>query len=362
MVLVDSSYLKYYTAFRNDYKDLIIEDPVYFVHAFLRKLEEIKKHFGVSSKNKLVLCNDLKMEIKGNRNYWRDMIRLNYDKFLYRKKDGDIWRPKYYKEGRKKDDNIPWDKLEALYRQLLDNLRDYSDFSVVEVGGVEADDIIAILTQKSKNKHTVITSDKDMVEQINANIYTLLDFDNKKEKSHEPHKLTAFFAMGDSSDGIYGISPRYQWKKNLEKYDGDIYKIMTIIDQDRIKLCEKHDIKNYEDIFKLEDEKLINKLQAKFNLRERWVYNKKVMDLSIENLPPTIVKSVLRDYSKQKQSFNQMKIYEYLSELGIDRCTDGVKSFVEKLDFFRYQENPIRKKKISQKLDNRLMKEFKDDF
>jgi len=364
MVLVDASYLKYYTANSREYKELIIENPVYFVHAFLKKLEYIKDRFQVSAKNKLVICNDSRMDIGEHQNYWRDIVRQKNNDILYRKKDGDKWRPKYYKEGRKhSDDVIDWKVIHKYYNQMLDKLKKYSDFYVIESKGIEADDIIAVLVQKSKNKPIVITNDKDLVNQLDCPMYALTDMETPKEKDDFEYKLLEFYSSGDTSDGIFGISPRYRWKSNLIKYNGDLNIIFGLLEEDKEKLNKKYGIEKYEDIFKLNDDKIINKIQAKWYVKERFEFNKKIMDLSLDNLPNKIINNILKDFKEQKCSFNQLEIKKYLEEIGIEECTDGVKGFLDKLNFFRYQTYTNTRFQHKKKdINDAIVKEFIDNF
>ena len=108
---------------------------------------------------------------------------------------------------------------DELIKQLdpLKKICNYMGAPVVEISGVEADDVIATLTSELKSKHTVIISslDKDLMQLVEdekvlmMNTMTDETFDSKKVKEKfgvGPEQIIEYLALvGDSSDNIPGV-------------------------------------------------------------------------------------------------------------------------------------------------------------
>ena len=106
-----------------------------------------------------------------------------------------------------------------LIKQLdpLKEICNYMGAPVVEISGVEADDVIATLASQLKSKHTVIISslDKDLMQLVEdkrvlmMNTMTDETFDSKKVKEKfgvGPEQIIEYLALvGDSSDNIPGV-------------------------------------------------------------------------------------------------------------------------------------------------------------
>ena len=108
---------------------------------------------------------------------------------------------------------------DELIKQLdpLKKICNYMGAPVVEISGVEADDVIATLASELKSKHTVIISslDKDLMQLVEdekvlmMNTMTDETFDSKKVREKfgvGPEQIIEYLALvGDSSDNIPGV-------------------------------------------------------------------------------------------------------------------------------------------------------------
>ena len=115
---------------------------------------------------------------------------------------------------------------------------------LVEIRGVEADDIMASLAQKAKEegfKVTIVSGDKDMMQMVDEDISMLRQgktdtmFDIKGVEEHygvKPHQIIDFLSIvGDSSDNIPGVpgAGEKTAAKLLQEY-GSIENILKNID------------------------------------------------------------------------------------------------------------------------------------
>jgi len=303
MVLLDTSVIKMTTITSPHIKPELIRNPEYFKHYFLQSILGIKKQFSCNQDNPLVLCIDKKkiFDVDGEKvyGYWRSKIyHQNLDKFSPHNKFSK------YKDGRQKskDDGLDWELLEKYYWECINLFKDYSDIKIVMIPGIEADDILAILSQRLKNKTTIVTIDKDLRQCI-SNKTQFYNWRNRKYETQSPtdHENLLFYLKGDSGDGICSVKNRYRWKSNLEK-------------------------KSLQEIFKeFPDE----------NLEERLSINKKLMDLSTKNIPKSIQKAIINEYKKEQGKYNQLKLQITLKKMGVGSMTSGVASIIDRSDEFK---------------------------
>lgn len=140
----------------------------------------------------------------------------------------DYWRKhvfEYYKHGRKKakkDSDYDWDRIKLCQNTLLDELRRFFPYPVVEVASAEADDAIAILAKWSQTndlkreglfdspkESVIISADGDFVQlQEYKGIKQFSPLSREQVKPDMPldrfcleHVLT-----GDATDGVMNIN------------------------------------------------------------------------------------------------------------------------------------------------------------
>jgi len=129
-----------------------------------------------------------------NRKYWRRSVFENY------------------KSSRKKmreDSPHDWNAIFECLNKIRDELKEFSPYTVIDVEGAEADDIIGILTKEfsPKEKVMILSSDKDFVQlHINKNVSQYSPILKKKIQSDDPERfLKEMIIRGDAGDGIPNI-------------------------------------------------------------------------------------------------------------------------------------------------------------
>ena len=122
-----------------------------------------------------------------------------------------------YKGTRKKPQEEEEIKKYEAFFAVLNDLPDQLDEEVLKFRGVEADDILAWITQNVSNKydHTwIVSSDKDLIQLVDENVSIFNIFGRKevtKQSLHEDLGLVPSEFMlsriieGDKSDNIIGI-------------------------------------------------------------------------------------------------------------------------------------------------------------
>jgi 5'-3' exonuclease len=134
---------------------------------------------------KVVICSD-------GRHYWRrDVFPL-------------------YKKNRKKgreDSDFDWETFYLVFDRVKQELRTLP-FKFIEVTGLEADDVIAILGMRyaASEKVMIISADKDLIQiqLFHKNVKQFSPITKKLVKKPE-YSLVEHYIRGDSSDGIPNI-------------------------------------------------------------------------------------------------------------------------------------------------------------
>lgn len=152
-------------------------------HVVLNSIRSYAKQFK-SKYGELVICCD-------NKNYWRRNVFPFYKS--HRKKD------------REKSD-FDWSLIFNTLNKIRDELKEFSPYRVIEVNLAEADDIIAVLTEKFSNEQPILilSSDKDFVQlqkfndvrQYSPTLKRFINTDN-------PYAfIKEHIIRGDRGDGI----------------------------------------------------------------------------------------------------------------------------------------------------------------
>jgi hypothetical protein len=156
-------------------------------HMILNTLRTYVKKYKATHGPEVVIACD-------NKNYWRR----------------DIFP--YYKAGRKKireASGHDWNAIFDCLAKIRDELREYSPYKVIEVDTCEADDIIAILTQKfsATQKIMILSSDKDFAQlQKYENVEQYSPILKKNIRESLPNaQLKQLIIRGDKGDGIPNI-------------------------------------------------------------------------------------------------------------------------------------------------------------
>lgn len=243
MIIVDWSHMMY----RYLYANLgdVREKPAILGHLLVNGLINISTNFKATKDRPLVLAIDGKRK-DGWRKEFFDENAWQFED--YQETEG-------YKGHRKVDDTIPWDEIYLVMDDIKELLINHTDFNVIEHKRAEADDVIYVSTRKSKDV-VIVSSDKDFKQLISDDVkmYDPIKKVYIKESNPEEY-LVKHILIGDSADNI----------KPCRKRLGP-------------KTADKM-LKNIEAHLEIDDQ-----------LRERYAFNKKLIDLT--ELPSDIFNDI----------------------------------------------------------------------
>lgn len=145
---------------------------------------------------------------KYSREYGNNVV-LAYDSKHYWRKD---YFP-YYKASRKNErkvSGLDWVKIFDLLNQIKNEIKEHFNlFTVLEVHGAEADDIISVLcrNKNSKEKILIMSADKDFIQlQKYPGVYQYNPSKKQYVTSDSPYYfIKEHIIRGDKSDGIPNI-------------------------------------------------------------------------------------------------------------------------------------------------------------
>lgn len=201
--------------------------------------------------------------------YWRRDIFPNY---------------KWHRKDAREKDAIDWDTVFASMNRIRDEIRDNFSYPLINIEGIEADDIIATLVMevaKQQEPILILSSDKDFIQlqqyagvkQYNPVKKVFVEHDNPKRY------LAEHIIKGDRGDGIPNI------KSNDSCFvDGNRQNRVTAKDLDKwvhmIGWGEPP-----ENIFQGE-------------VLRNWHRNQSLVDLT--HIPPQVRQSILEEFERQK--------------------------------------------------------------
>jgi 5'-3' exonuclease len=171
-----------------NHTNTVIEEDL-FRHVTLNSLRSFKRQFAEYGEM-VIACDD--------KNYWRKQ------------------QFPYYKANRKKareKSDVDWNQIFNHLNKIREELKIHSPYRVIQVDGVEADDIIATLCIEygtilnTQEKILILSGDKDFVQlQVYGNVEQYNPVLKKHIKHNNPHKyLREHILKGDRGDGIPNI-------------------------------------------------------------------------------------------------------------------------------------------------------------
>lgn len=133
--------------------------------------------------------------------------------------DKNYWRKQFfpqYKANRKKareQSELDWNQIFTCLNKIREELKEFFPYRVIQVDGVEADDIVATLCIEygtilnTQEKILILSGDKDFVQlQVYGNVEQYNPVLKKQIKHNNPHKyLREHILKGDRGDGIPNI-------------------------------------------------------------------------------------------------------------------------------------------------------------
>ncbi len=220
---------------------------------------------------------------------------------------GKTFRHEEYKEYKATRKETP-DDLKIQIPKLKEIIKLWG-IKILEIPGYEADDIIATLVRKGKEKGfevIIVTPDKDMIQLIEDGVYifnpvTEEMFDREKVKIKYgiyPEQFVDYLAVvGDTVDniiGVKGVGPKTA-QKLLEEY-GNIENILKNLNELKPRIKEAFE----EAVDRLEQNRFLVKLKTDVNL----------------DIEPEELKKEKADLMALKKKFEELGFKSLLKELG----------------------------------------------
>lgn len=201
--------------------------------------------------------------------YWRKEIFPNY---------------KWHRNEAREKDAINWELVFESMNRIRDEIRDNFNYPLINIEGVEADDIIAVLAIDQVTNHNqgvlILSSDKDFVQLQSTPGITQFDPVRKKAVEHENPKryLYEHIIKGDRGDGI----------PNIKSNDN------CFVEGNRQNRIQTKDLDKWVDMLLWGEEP-----DAVFNgeILRNWHRNRNLVDLSY--VPPTIKQSIFEEFERQ---------------------------------------------------------------
>jgi len=217
--------------------------------------------------------------------------------------DKNYWRREvypFYKAGRKKardSSGHDWASIFECLSKVRDELREHSPYKVISVETCEADDIIAVLTQKfsATQPIMILSSDKDFAQlQKFKNVSQYSPIMKKNIVEENPHSfLKEHIIRGDKGDGIPNImSNDNVFVEGIRQKAIRATDVSVWVNQEPKEFCSDEMYRNY-------------------------MRNSMLIDLT--KIPESIVNSILNTYdnttTKNKQHFMNYMISNRLRNL-----------------------------------------------
>jgi len=280
VISIDFSHLLHRSVFAN--LKMIEETPSFLSHVMLGSIISIMKKFDVKNDPAdVIIATDC-----SRKNNWRT-------KFYLEGKEG---FPEYseetYKGNRAKSMKVPWDEIYTSTGKLLKALEESTDIKVISHENAEADDVI-YTASKEYERSIIVSSDKDFHQLISENVKQYDPLKKKFVKIEEDQKrlLQKHILTGQSrKDNIFPCRKKLG-PKTAEKL---------------IEYLDSH-------------------LEADEELRNRYKFNEKLIDLS--KVPVEIYDEIKREINKDQRNFSTNNLLDFFRENGLRKITEEIDLF-----------------------------------
>ncbi len=228
--------------------------------------------------------------------------------------EGKYWRHEifpFYKHSRKyAKEIIPKAIRIRETANLVTLLKEQLPWTIVEVDGVEADDIIGTLCQENgADTNVIISPDHDFAQlMINPNVYQFCSMKNVFLDYYDK----VFFKFehlikGDSGDGIPNI---FSPANTLATAGVNQKRVLTTKLNEMFEVYKKKGMKAVASVFMTNKDK------------ERFVQNRKLIDLTM--IPKSIQQKILKEYKEYNQQGSQAKFFRYCNQQGLRQLAEEV--------------------------------------
>jgi 5'-3' exonuclease len=237
-------------------------------------------------------------------------FRHQYGKLVIATDGSNSWRKgifPYYKANRQaaRDKSVlDWFRIFQIMATLREEIKEYLPYPIVHLDNAEADDIIAVLTQKflrHGDAVLIISSDKDFV-QLQSD-YNVRQFDPIRKKdvvTTDPIRaLKEHIIRGDSGDGIPNILSRDNVFVSKQRQN-------RLTKQRFIALMEM-------DPLEYDDENLRN-----------FRRNEQLIDLAY--VPGKLSTQIMEEYEKQENK-DTKKLFKYFMDKQLKNLMESISDF-----------------------------------
>ena len=275
-VLIDFSQLAFASFFINQQNASSDNFFKYLVLNMLRKI------IMTTHPDEVVLCTDYKS--------WRKKVFSLY---------------KYSRKARVGDAK----ELYSLMDSFIEEMRVNFPYKVVRVEYAEGDDCIAILSQKLQGDIVAVSSDKDLQQLVRKGVQIYNPFKDMVIKDANPQQLEELYIYGDSGDGIPNILSRDE----IFTVENERQKSIT-----KKLLLEIHNSGGVDAWAEGQSSDIQKNLER----------NKKLIGLTLENIPFEIQTEVLKQYFESKPINSGKKIAEYFNAKEMNSFSDCINEFL----------------------------------
>ena len=238
---------------------------------------------------------------------YRNKFQSKYGEIVICHDGGSAWRKQLfplYKANRKKaqeKSGMDWDKMHEIMDVIRAELLETFPYKNIQIRGVEADDIIAILSRyyHTQEKILIVSNDKDFQQlQRFSNVEQYSPLKRKLVKCDDPESfLIEHIIKGDSSDGIPNILS-----------DNDSF----INENKRQNSCGA---------------KRINEIKEdidNWNTGDNWKRNQDMIDFS--SIPEDVECAIIEEYNKEPRG-NRGKLLNYFINKKLKLLTSHLEEF-----------------------------------
>ena len=155
---------------------------------------------------------------------------FSYTNLFFASDSGKSWRKLVktdYKGNRKKDDTIDWDMVYSEYNIFKEELKERPNCKVVEVEGLEGDDIINYIIKKSNEKgysNIIVANDGDLHQLLDFNlelgyINLMWNYKFNDERVYAPENYFLFLEQierENKSDDIFNLNDDLDFVKFVD--------------------------------------------------------------------------------------------------------------------------------------------------
>jgi hypothetical protein len=250
-------------------------------HIVLNMIRSINQKFGKKYGNIVIACD--------SRQSWRKIVFP------------------FYKAHRKNDRaklDIDWPSVFAIFDSIKKELKEYTQWPVIEVTGAEGDDVIAALILRyPQQANLIVSADGDFKQlQGHANCKQYDPIRHKMVSVDDPKAyLREHIIRGDRGDGVPNILSDDDVFVNASKRQG--------------KVTEK----------RLEEWNSTPVEQWSETLRRNYSRNKRLIDLT--SLPPKLIANIEAAYDEATSSESKHRMYQYFIDYKLNNLLDCIADF-----------------------------------